>query len=154
MRKILPILLVLCFMIACKKDTEQLSTPDENGYIWLRDVKSLSLIKQTIRGKWKIHYTYGGLTGHQRVDLNNSYFHYLPNDSMYLVIEDNTYAATKPSFIRKKTEFGYDSWILDFEFENAWGLRDQLVIDMIIKDSLWLVQNNVDPFGYIMTKIQ
>ena len=68
--------------------------------------------------------------------------------------EDNTYAATKPSFIRKKTEFGYDSWILDFEFENAWGLRDQLVIDLIIKDSLWLVQNNVDPFGYIMTKIQ
>lgn len=156
MKKQLRLVYITClifFIAGCKKDdVEQLPLPDENGYIWLRDVKSLSLIKKTIQGSWKIHYAYGGLTGHQKVELTNSWFRYLPNDSMYIVFEGELYAATKPNFLRKRTEFGYDAWVLDFEFINAWQLRDELVIDLITQDSLWLVQNNVDPIGYIMTK--
>lgn len=154
MQKILLIIVCICLSLSsCKEDdTEQLPQPDENGYIWLRDVKSLPLIKKTILGNWKIHYAYGGLTGHQKIELSNSWFRYLPNDSMYIVFEGNTYAATKPNFVRKQTQFGFDAWVLDFEFNNAWELRDELVIDVIIQDSLWLTQNNVDPFGYIMTK--
>lgn len=129
-----------------------IAPPDGDGVIWLRKVKSLSLIKKTLRGNWKIHYQYGGLTGHQKTDLTNSWFRFLDNDSMYIIFEGNTYAATKPNFVHKQTEFGFDSWILDFEFNNAWGLRDEWVIDVIIKDSLWMGFNTPDPLSYNMTR--
>lgn len=154
MKKFMTIILVLSvFFTSCKKDVERLPPPDENGYIWLWDVKSLTLIKQTLRGNWKIHYTYGGLTGHQRVDLDSSYFRYLPNDSIYLIIEGTTWVATKPNWIHKQTEFGFDAWILNFEISNAWGLRNELYPSVIYKDTLSLGQNSVDPIAYIMTKI-
>ncbi|HAX95424.1 MAG TPA: hypothetical protein DCY35_02720 [Prolixibacteraceae bacterium] len=153
---LIPMILVLLGLIllpcGCEKDIEQLPLPDENGYIWLRDVKSLSLIKQTIRGNWKMHYAYGGFTGHGKIDLKDSWERYLPNDSLYIIFEGDTYAATKPDFIRKQTEFGFDAWILNFEFINAWQLREELVIEFMRYDTLELGHNNPDPYGYYMTK--
>lgn len=154
MRILLLIIYTICIVIAfCKEDDiEKLPPPDQNGYVWLRDVKSLPLIKNTIQGDWKIHYAYGGLTGHQKVEHSNSWFRFLSNDSMYIVFENEIYAATKPNLIRKQTEFGFDAWVLDFEFNNDWELREELVIDLIIQDSLWMTQNSVDPLSFIMTK--
>ncbi|MBW7891075.1 MAG: hypothetical protein H3C48_08640 [Chitinophagaceae bacterium] len=155
MKKLL-IFIGLVFFITtgCKKDPETLPPPDKNGYIWLRNVKSLPLIKQTLTGNWKIHYIYGGLTGHQRVDLNNSYFKYLPNDSMYLIIEGTTWVATnKTNWTYKQTEFGFNTWVLRFEISNGVGLWDELYPSIIYNDTLSLGQNSVDPISYNMTKI-
>jgi hypothetical protein len=151
---ILTLLLVSAILLGCTKDDQEpLPQPDENGYIWLRDVKSLFTIKSTIRGNWKIHYAYGGFTGHGKIDLTDSWFRYLPNDSMYIVFEGDQYASTKPDFARKQTLFGFDAWIMDFEFVNAWELRDELVIDALKGDTLILVRNAPDSYGYYMTKI-
>jgi hypothetical protein len=148
------ILFLLLFVLVsgCQKDIDQLPPPDKNGYIWLRDVKSLSLIKKTIQGNWKMHYAYGGFTGHGKIDLTDSWFRYLPNDSLYIVFEGDTYAATKPDFIRKQTEFGYDAWILDFDFINAWELSEEFVIDILKRDTLILDRNAPDSYAYFMTK--
>ncbi|RIJ45449.1 hypothetical protein D1614_22945 [Maribellus luteus] len=145
--------LYIVFGTGCEKeDIEHLPPPDENGIILLRDVKSLSLIKNTIQGKWKMHYAYGGFTGHGRIDLTDSWFQFLPNDSMYVVFEGDTYAATQTEFVRKQTEFGFDAWILDFEFINDLGLKDEFVIDMLKEDTLVLPRNSVDSYAYLMTK--
>jgi hypothetical protein len=150
----LTLFLVSILLIGCdNSDYEPLPQPDENGYIWLRDVKSLTTIKNTIRGSWKIHYAYGGYTGHGRIDLKDSRFSFVSNDSMYIVFESDQYAATKANFVRKQTEFGYEAWILDFEFINAWGLRDELIIDTMKGDTLTLVRNAPDSYGYYMTKL-
>ncbi len=146
----------MCFSFSsCEEDAEQLPLPDENGYIWLRDVKSLPLIKKTIQGEWRIHYAYGGFTGNGKIDLEDSWFRYLPKDSMYIIFEGDTYAATKPDIVRKQTIFSADDrWVLDFEFVNAWGLRDELMIEMLKGDTLVLVRNAPDDYGYYMTKIK
>lgn len=150
----LMLFLVSIPLIGCDdSDYEPLPQPDENGYIWLRDVYSLNTIKNTIRGVWKIHYAYGGFTGHTRIDLKDSWFRHVPSDSIYVVFESDQYSATKPNFVRKQTEFGYEAWILDFESINAWGLRDELLIDTMKGDTLILVRNAPDSYGYYMTKI-
>ena len=148
------ILFLLLFVLVsgCQKEIDQLPPPDKNGKIWLRDLQSLPLIKKTILGNWKMHYAYGGFTGHGKINLTDSWFRYLPNDSMYIVFEGDTYAATKPDFVRKQTEFGFEAWLLDFEFINALELRDELVIDMLKGDTLILLQNSPDSYGYLMTK--
>lgn len=148
MKKKLLILLIAVTLFSCKK--EKLPQPDENGYILLRNVQSVSLIKKTIQGTWKIHYSYGGLTGHQKTELNDSWFQYKPNDSMYIIYEGRTDVATKPRMVRKKTEMGYDGWIMDYKTGDS---RNELIIEVLIKDTLWLVPNHPDALGYAMTKI-
>jgi hypothetical protein len=151
---ILTLFLASILPIGCdKNDPEPLPQPDENGNIWLRDVKSLTTIKNTVCGNWKIHYAYGGYTGRERIDLRESWFRYLANDSMYIVFESDQYAATKPNFVRTQTQFGYEAWILDFEFINSLGLRDELIIDVMKEDTLILVRNAPDSYGYYMTKL-
>ncbi|MFT4204153.1 MAG: hypothetical protein QM610_09600 [Chitinophagaceae bacterium] len=137
--------LLLPLMLGCKKEVETLPQPDENGYIWLKNVESLSLIKQTLRGDWKIHYAYGGITGHYKVELGDSYFRYLPNDSIYMVSEGNTSIATKANWIRKQSVFGFEVWMLE---------SVELYPSMLYKDSLSLGENHVEPMSYIMTKIK
>ena len=73
------ILLILVMPFPCKKKTvhlPELPPPHENGYIWLRNVQSLSLIKKTIQGKWKIHYQYGGFTGRQKSNFSLGKFQF------------------------------------------------------------------------------
>lgn len=152
-RLFLPLLISILLQGCDNSDYEPLPQPDENGYIWLRNVNSLTTIKHAIRGNWKIHYGYGGFTGQGRIDLNDSWFRHVPSDSMYIVFESDQYAATKANFVHKPTQFGYEAWILDFEFMNAWGLRDELIVDAMKGDTLVLVRNAPDSYGYYMTKI-
>ncbi len=149
---LLPLCVVMLGAGCEKEDIEHLPPLDENGIIWLRDVESLSLIKNTIQGNWKMHYAYGGFTGHGRIDLTDSWFQFLPNDSMYVVFEGDAYAASQTEFVRKQTEFGFDAWMLDFEFINDFELREEWIIDMLKGDTLVLLQNSVDSYAYLMTK--
>lgn len=139
--------LIFIFFTSCKKDKERLPPPDADGYIWLRNVQSLPLIKQSMQGNWKIHYAYGGITGKQKIELQNSSFRYLSNDSLYIIFENNQHTATKANFIYKRTEFGFNAWVIDFQGE-------ELYPSFIYNDTLSLGQNSVEPFSYAMTKIK
>ncbi len=71
---------------------------------------------------------------------------------MYVVFEGDAYAASQTEFVRKQTEFGFDAWMLDFEFINDFELREEWIIDMLKGDTLVLLQNSVDSYAYLMTK--
>ncbi len=151
---VMAVSLIIAFN-GCKK--EELPAPDENGYIWLRDVESLSLIKKTIQGTWKIHKRYGGYTGKENATLTNSYLRLLPNDSLYIVFEGEQFTASKADFVHKQAQPRYDSgypaWILNYELSKPGGSRDELIIDYMYKDRLVLVRNAPNTYAYSMTKI-
>ena len=142
---------LLCYMAgitACRKDKPVVINSD-TGMVFLRDA-SLSQVRFTMKGNWKIHYMYGGFTGHQKVELPNTYLSFFANDSIYITVADQQSTADKVKFIRKQTEFGYVAWCMRFNYLN--GIPEEWVVDYLFKDTLTLVQNNPDPFGYIMTK--
>lgn len=147
MKRIIATILLISFFVGCKKNNQE-----TDDIVDLRDVESLQVIKQTILGNWKIHYAIGGWTGHDRVELTDSWFTYFPNDSMYLKFNGNDYAATRPDLVRIQTVFGSLAWVLDYEFINSWQLREQLVIEMMKGDTLVLVHNYPDPYAFLMTK--
>jgi hypothetical protein len=62
------------------------------------------------------------------------------------------YAATIATHVRKENIFGRETWVVGFEFYNPWELRDALVIESLKGDTLVLVDNAIDSFGYFMTK--
>lgn len=150
MEKIITIMMVLAVsFIGCKKE-EVLPLPDQEGNIALRDVKSLSLIKKTIRGNWKIHYMYGGFTGNTRIDLQNSWFKYMSNDSMYIIDEGRIWAATIPTFYRAQTVFGFEAWVMDYEV--GLGVSDRMYFYGLQKDTLVMGRPTVEPYHFYMTR--
>lgn len=133
---------------ACKKDNPLVINSD-TGIVFLRDA-SLSQVRFTMKGSWKIHYMYGGFTGHQKTDLLNTDLYFLSNDSIYISVAGQQNAADKVKFVRKQTEFGYTAWCMKFKYIN--DIPEEWIVDYLFKDTLTLVQNNPDPYGYFMTK--
>lgn len=134
---------------ACKKNEVQNNS--DSSIIYLRN-KSLAEIKSTINGRWKAHYMYGGMTGRVRYELEDSYFMFLPNDSIYITLSNEANTADKAAFERKETIYNYTAWFCKFTLLN--GYKNELIIDMKVKDTLVLVQNVTDPFAYFMTKVE
>lgn len=93
---------------------------------------------------------YGGFTGRQKVDLPDTYLQFQNNNSLYITNADLRVVADKVQFNRKQTEFGYTAWCMKFNYLS--GIPEEWVVDYLFKDTLTLVQNNPDPFEYIMTK--
>lgn len=142
---------LLCMLAgssACKKDKPVVINSD-TGMVFLRDA-SLSQVRFAMKGNWKIHHMYGGLSGRQKIDLQDTYLSFLSNDSVYITVASQREAADKVKFLRKKTEFGYSAWCMKFNYLS--GIPEEWVVDYLLKDSLVLVQNNPDPFGYTLTK--
>jgi hypothetical protein len=135
---------------ACKKGGVKPNDSDTSGIVLLRD-KSVTEVKSILKGNWKIHYRYGGFIGNQKQVLPNSYLRFLSSDSVYVTLFDQPYAADKAAFTRKKTEFGYTACSMKFSLLNA--LESEWIIDYEHGDTLVLVDNSVEPFGYHMTEI-
>ncbi|MBX2922068.1 MAG: hypothetical protein KF746_07740 [Chitinophagaceae bacterium] len=142
---------LLCCMAgssACRKDKPVVINSD-TGIVLLRDA-SLNQVRFTMTGNWKIHYMYGGFTGHQKVELQNSYLKFLSNDSLYITFSNQPTTACKAKFVRKETEYGFTAWCMEWTYVN--GMANELIVDHIYKDTLALSENGPDSFGYFMTK--
>jgi hypothetical protein len=138
-------LVITAFLFSCKK-----SEADKPTTFFLRD-KPLAEIKNLLVGNWKIHYKYGGITGNIKTPMTNSYFKVRPNDSIYLTLENNLFAADKAIFTRISTIFNFDAWIIDFSAPG--GTPFSWIVDRQINDTLVLGDNHPNPEGYYMTKI-
>jgi hypothetical protein len=68
--------LLLLILLSCNKDKTDFSN------ITLKD-KPLNQIKSAIRGRWQLHYSYGGITGNVRHNYTNSFIEFKTNDSLY-----------------------------------------------------------------------
>lgn len=143
--KMLILFFVIGAMIACKKNKET-----KSEIVMLRD-KSLAEIKNIVIGNWKIHYSYGGITGNIKTPTPDSYFRVKSNDSVNLTLFNSLVAADKATFTRINTIFGYSAWELSFT-DNG-GSPYPWIVDMQINDTLILVGNHTNSDGYYMTRI-
>lgn len=149
------IVLSLCLLFstfgstACKK--EEVNNDSDTSRVFLGN-KSLSEVKSALKGSWKIHYMYGGFNGRMKQDLQDSYFRFLPNDSVYIIFSNQSNTADKATFVRKNTIYNYTAWSIEYTLLN--GIKHELIVDHMIKDTLALSDNMPDSYVYFMTKIQ
>ncbi len=122
----------------------------KNETVFLRD-KSLAEIKAAVSGNWKIHYSFGGITGNTKTTMTNSYFRVLANDSIYLTFNNSLYASDRAIFQQVNTTFGYTAYTMDFESIN--GNPKSWIVDYTIGDTLVLDDNYINGSAYFMTKI-
>ena len=141
---LLSIILMLAFGSCKKKYSNQTET-----IVYLRN-KSLPEIKGEVLGNWKIHYSYGGITGNRKTPMANSFFRVKANDSIYLTLENVNYANDIATFERQNTAFGYSAYMMNFT--SLGGTPYSWIIDYKIKDTLILVDNFPNAQGYYMTK--
>ncbi|HSC54473.1 MAG TPA: hypothetical protein VLC98_12660 [Phnomibacter sp.] len=134
------------FFAACTKTTPKNNTQ----LVYLRD-KSLSEIKTEVFGNWKIHYSYGGITGRIKTPMANSFFRVIQNDSIYLTLSNTLYASNIATFQRLNTNFGYSAYTMNFT--SVGGTPFSWIVDCKIGDTLVLVDNFPDGNGYLMTKL-
>ena len=146
--KALPLFVLLFTVLwGCKKDKEVV----KEEIISLRD-KPVAEAKAYARGNWKIHYSYGGLTGNMKTLTPNSYFRVLPNDSIYLTFNHQLFAADRGSFYRDETIFGHTAVIMNFQSINH--IDHQWIIDSKKGDTLLVVNNATETDTYFMTPVQ
>src|SRR5690606_12748678 len=90
----------LVFLADCSDDMTEnplkAAPPEEtkdtiDGYYILRK-EPLDTIKHYISGKWQLHYSYGGFTGHMRIDHHNAWMDFASGDSIYWVMDTVVYA--------------------------------------------------------------
>lgn len=132
---------------ACKKESEALPEPDNNGVVLLRGIESLDLMKQIVNGNWKIHYGYGGFTGKMRYELPNSTFTYSENSIPQFMFQGVQEPKTKIEWQRKASIFGYVTWIMKLESGEEW------IPASIRQDTLSLLTSTSEPVTFKMTKI-
>lgn len=131
---------------SCKKNPPQKIEPP----VYLRD-KSLTEIKSEVLGNWKIHYSYGGITGNTKTSMTNSFFTVKQNDSIYLTFSNRLFAGDIATFQRVNTNFGYSAFTMNFS--SIGGTPYSWIVDYKIGDTLVLVDNFPNAQGYYMTKI-
>ena len=134
------------FSSKCKK--ERIKKPGE--IVYLREA-SLSEIKNEITGNWKIHYSYGGLTGNIKSPMPNSFFKIKPNDSVFLTLNGALIAEDKAVFIKSSTTFGYTATRI--EFSSFGGSPFAWIVDHKLSDTLILVDDHVNSNAYSLTRI-
>ncbi|MFT3979382.1 MAG: hypothetical protein QM687_02860 [Ferruginibacter sp.] len=133
----LAILICAACFCSCKKSS------GDDHIVYLRE-KSISEVKDELRGDWQIHYKYGGMTGSLKTELPGSFLRLKANDSIDVVI--NSFASSsKAVFERSVTIFGYEAVIMNFSMGN-W------IIDHKINDTLVLTTNHVEPESYMLTR--
>jgi hypothetical protein len=139
--------MVVAVAYGCKKEKAE---PAEES-VSLRD-KPVAEAKGFVQGHWKIHYIYGGLTGNMKTVIPHHYLDLLPNDSIYLRVNNQLFAADKAGFVCEGTIFGYTA--VQMRFKSLSGIDHAWVIERQKDDTLVLVNNATEPDSYFMTKVE
>lgn len=140
MRKI--ILLLFLFLLSCNKESNTAKGKLKN--------KSLAAIRSKIQGRWQLHYTYGGITGHIRQDFINSFMEFKPNDSISWILDNTLWINDKINWINTTDIFHESTYIISCEdfrtYPYTW------IVDGIYNDTLILISNGSEPDKYHLTK--
>jgi hypothetical protein len=138
--------LLLLILWSCNKDKTDFSN------ITLKD-KPLSQIKTAIRGKWQLHYSYGGITGNIRHNYTSSFLEFKANDSLYWDDNNNRIVADRITWENKTDVIGDKTYIMSFCemrssvcYSYSWGVQG------IRNDTLILYDNATDPDYHYLTK--
>jgi|SRR5690606_12990873 len=145
------LLLVYCFLIvfaSCSETPTALNAvPDEpkravDDYYILKD-QPLDTIRHYISGKWQLHYSYGGITGHIRIDHRDSFIDFGSGDSVLRTRDGVLYEQTPITWIRVVDLLGDSAYIIKPYGWGVWGIRN---------DTLELYDNSPDGMGHFLTR--
>ena len=152
MKKVFILLFLTSFSsFSCKKNSNSLGHIN----ITLYD-KPLSIIQYYVQGKWRLHYTKGGICSTCKSDreIYNEYYEFSPNDRIRYTFQDTIIADTVINWLRYKPgnyldsvtvmEF-YDKRLSPNYFEAAKIYNDTLIL--YIPDMF-----NPDAIAYYLTK--
>lgn len=155
--KLLLSLLVFCtfiyFFTSCSKIEPDFIPEKRPDTIVLRN-KTLAIINLYLKGKWQLHYTYGGFCG-ACVSQRDQYHHYWTFYGDTRIVQEFQGVITTDTTIdwfHTKSFFGDSTYVLNFFEKN--GAPNTYVVDRIIRDSLVLIDNSSDPAKYYFTKVK
>lgn len=136
--------LIWFYLARCKEDSPPLT-------MTLRD-KPLPLIKNCIKGKWKLQYVYGGLITHKYIDTYNSYMILSPDH--IIMGNDSIGVFVDTTIIWVRTDIGSNdfTYLLRYSRSN-YPFPINYIIDQIKNDTLIIREYLDDGFDYYYTKI-
>jgi len=138
------ILLIFCFT-QCKNDNEELL---HNVVLYNQP---LSTIKKYISGKWKLQYSYGGLSVHKYIEKHNSYMILSPDH--IIIGNDSTGVIVDSSIIWVKTDIGSNDYTYLLSYTWSGYLWPEHEIVKQIKNDTLIVRDYVsDGYDYYYTK--
>ena len=144
MNKLLMIIVVGLLWTDCKKH-------DAPFNITLKD-KPLIIIKAAIQGRWQMHYAYGGLSGHTRIDYTSRFIKFTDNHILFC---DNAKSLADTLFYWKRVIDIFSQLrgsIFTMTFSDKRDYPYSWVVDGIYQDTLLLVDYGPDPMNYYLTR--
>lgn len=115
---------------------------EADGYQILKD-QPLDIIRSAISGKWQLHYSYGGITGHIRMDYPNSFIDFGSGDSVSRTRDGVLYEQTPITWIKVVDLLGDSAYIIKPYGWGVWGIRN---------DTLSLYDNSPDGMSHFLTR--
>jgi len=137
-------LILFCCFNQCKKHDV---TPTN---IVLYD-KPLETIQHYIQGKWKLQYTYGGLSAHKYIDTYNSYMILSPEH--IIIGNESTGVVADTTIVWVRTDIGTNdfTYLLSYSWsDNPWPWY--YIVSQIKNDTLVIRDNIDDGYSYYYTK--
>lgn len=138
------LMLLICFT-QCKNDNEELL---HNIVLYNQP---LSTIQKYITGKWKLEYTYGGISVHKYISTHNSYMILNPNH--IIIGNDSTGIAVNSSITWVKTDIGSNNftYLLSYSW-SGYQWPEHEIISQIKNDTLVIRDYVSDGYDYYYTK--
>jgi hypothetical protein len=138
---------ILLASLSCKKD----------GIFNSSDVKiigqqSLTATKKTIRGKWKMHYRYGGFSGVTKVIFPDTYLDFTTTN--FLVrLDSNIQTIASPLHYTFQNVFvaDYSTYVIQIDNPNNM-MSEQLFAYATKGDTLILAETHTETEMYFLTK--
>jgi len=143
------VLLLFCCFTRCKKDDVSLSKDSLLNIVLYN--QPLETIQKYIQGKWKLQYTYGGLSTHKYIEAHNSYMILSPehitigNDSAGVIVD------TSISWV--KTDVGSNdfTYLLSYSWSGYLWPENE-IINQIKNDTLIIRDYVSDGYSYYYTR--
>lgn len=141
-----------CFLtlfISCSETpsatTNILDEPKRNvdDYYILKE-QPLDTIRHYISGKWQLHYSYGGFTGHTRIDYPDSFIDFGSGNSVYWIRNNELYADTPVTWTWGVDMMGDSTYTMRPFSWCVWGVKG---------DTLALYDNGNDGMGHLLSRI-
>jgi hypothetical protein len=133
------ILLIFCFS-QCKTDNEELF---HNITLYNQP---LPIIKKYIHGKWKLQYSYGGLSAHKYIATNNSYM-IINSDHLIKGNDEGVFLDTSIVWEREKDIYNETTYLMGYSLGGIYQ-----IIDRIENDTLIIKEDCFDGYDYYYTK--
>jgi hypothetical protein len=151
-------ILIICVWIticiltfsSCRHDESE-PIPKNNTISIMLYNQPLDTIKHYTQGKWKLHYSYGGISAHKEMEKHNAYM--VLNPTHIIIGNDLTGIVVDTSVVWKREMdiFGDSTFLLSYSW-SGYLWPEHLVVSQIKYDTLIINENVYDGITFYYTK--